>query len=74
MNIIKNRMRNRIRNDRLNDYLVICIEKDIFIDFQNKKTIQSFHNMKNCRRQLLILQFFLYSALTIQKSWIRPCL
>ena len=74
MNIIKNQMRNRMINDRLNDCLVICTEKDIFIDFQNKKTIQSFHNMKNCRRQLLILQFFLYSALTIQKSWIRPCL
>jgi len=28
--------------------------------------------MKNCRQQLLILQFFLYSAPTIQKSWIRP--
>jgi len=73
MNIIKNRMRIRIRNNRLNDCLVICIEKDIFIDFQNKKTIQSFHNKKNCRQQLLILQIILYTVPTIQKSWIRPC-
>jgi hypothetical protein len=54
MNIIKNQMRNQMRDDQLNDCLVIYIEKDIFIDFQNKKTIQSFHNLKNCRGQLLI--------------------
>jgi hypothetical protein len=51
MNIIKNRMRNRIRDDRLNDCLVIYIVKDIFIDIENDKIIQSFHNMKNCRGQ-----------------------
>jgi hypothetical protein len=55
MNIVKNRMRNQMRDDRLNDCLVIYIEKYIFIDFQNKKTIQNFHNMKNCRGQLLIV-------------------
>jgi len=60
-----------MRDDQLNDCLVIYIAKDIFIDFQNKKTIQSFHNMKNCRGQLLMIQFFLYGAPTIQKSWIR---
>jgi len=68
MNIIKNQMRNRMINDRLNDCLVIYITKDIFIDFQNKKTIQSFHNMKNCREQLLMIQIFLYDVSTIQKS------
>ena len=74
MNIIKNQMRNRMRNDRLNDCLVIYIAKDIFIDFQNKKTILSFHNMKNCRGQLSMIQIFLYGAPTIQKSWIRHCI
>jgi len=44
-----------MRNDRLSDCLVIYIAKDIFIDFQKKKTIQNFHNMKNCRRQLIMI-------------------
>jgi len=55
-------MRNRMRNDRLNDCLVIYIAKNIFIDFQNKKTIQSFHNIKNCRGQLLMIHFFLFGV------------
>jgi len=54
-----------MRNGRLSYCLVIYIAKDVFIDFQNKKTIQSFHNMKNCRGQLLMIQIFLYGAPTI---------
>ena len=45
-----------MRDDRLKYCLVIYIEKNIFIDFQNKKTIQNLHNMKNCRGKLLMLQ------------------
>jgi len=47
MNIIKNRMRNQMRDVRLNDRLVIYRVKDIFIDIKNDKIIQNFHNMKN---------------------------
>ena len=38
-------------SSKKNDYLVIYIVKDIFIDIKNDKIIQSFHNMKNCRGQ-----------------------
>ena len=51
MNIFKNWMRNQMRDDRLNDRLVIYRVKDIFIDITNDKNLQSFHNMKNCRGQ-----------------------
>lgn len=50
-----------MENDQLNDFLVISIYKDIFIDIENEKIIQNFHNIKNCRGQFY----------TIQKSWIR---
>jgi len=38
-----------MRDDRLNICLVIYIVKDIFIDSENDKINQSFHNMKNYR-------------------------
>jgi len=47
INIIKNCMRNRIEDDQLNDCLIIYIVKDIFIDIENNKIIQSFHKIKN---------------------------
>jgi len=47
-------MRNRVRDDQLNDCLVIYIEKNIFIDIENEKIIQNFHNIKNSRRQFFI--------------------
>jgi len=40
-----------MRDDQLNDYLVIYTLKDIFIDIENDKIIQSFHNMKNYKKQ-----------------------
>jgi len=43
---MKNHMQNRMRDNQLNDCLVIYTEKDIFIDIENEKIIQSFHNMK----------------------------
>jgi len=48
MNIIKNRIQNRVRDDRL--CLVIYAEKNIFIDIENTKIIQSIHNIKNHRK------------------------
>ncbi|CAK8538048.1 unnamed protein product [Lathyrus sativus] len=52
MNIIKNRMRNRMGDDWLNNFLVTYIERHIFIDFENEKIILHFQNMKNHREQL----------------------
>jgi len=45
MNTIKIRMRIRMRDDRLNVCLVIYIVKYIFIDIENDKINQNFHNM-----------------------------
>lgn len=52
MKIIKNRMRNRMGDEWLNDCLVTYIERDIFVDVENEKIIQHFQNMKNRREQL----------------------
>ncbi|AES96361.1 transmembrane protein, putative [Medicago truncatula] len=72
MNIIKNWMQNRMRDDRLNDCLVIYIEKYIFIDFQNKKTVQSFRNMKNCRGQLLMLLTYIEFKMVMYSNVMSP--
>ncbi|XP_057426221.1 uncharacterized protein LOC130719620 [Lotus japonicus] len=52
MNIIKNRMRNRMGDEWLNDCLVTYIEKDVFDSVENEKIVQSFQNMKTRREQL----------------------
>jgi hypothetical protein len=41
--------------------------KDILINIENDKIIQSLYKMKNYRGQLLMLQIFIYGAPTIQK-------
>ena len=48
MNIIKNRLRNRIGDQWMNDYLVTYIEKDIFKTIECEEIMQRFQNMKNC--------------------------
>ena len=52
MNIIKNRLHNRIGDQWMNDYLVTYIEKDKFKTIKSEKIMQRFQNMKNCRGQL----------------------
>ncbi|XP_075633788.1 uncharacterized protein LOC142606298 [Castanea sativa] len=52
MNIIKNRLRNRIGDQWMNDCLVTYIEKDIFKTIECKEIMQRFQNMKNRRGQL----------------------
>ena len=52
MNIIKNRLHNRIGDQWMNDYLVTYIEKDKFKTIKSEKIMQRFQNMKNCRWQL----------------------
>ena len=52
MNIIKNRLHNRIGDQWMNDYLVTYIEKNIFKTIEYEKIMQLFQNMKNRRGQL----------------------
>jgi hypothetical protein len=52
MNIIKNRMRNRMGDDWLNNCLVTYIERDVFVNVEKEKIIQYFQNMKDRREQL----------------------
>ena len=40
MNIIKNKLRNRIGDDWLNDYMVTYIEKDVLDSIDTEKIIQ----------------------------------
>ena len=47
MNIIKNRLRNQIRDQWMNDCLVTYIEKDIFKTIKCEEIMQQFQNMKN---------------------------
>ena len=47
MNIIKNRLRNQIEDQWINDCLVTYIEKYIFKTIKCEEIIQRFQNMKN---------------------------
>ncbi|GAV66783.1 DUF4371 domain-containing protein, partial [Cephalotus follicularis] len=52
MNIVKNKLRNRMRYSWMNDCLVTYIEKDEFNRFDNETIIQRFQNIKTRRGQL----------------------
>ena len=52
INMIKNRLHNRIGDQWMNDCLVTYIEKDIFKTIEYEKIMQRFQNMKNRRGQL----------------------
>ena len=52
MNIIKNRLRNQIGDQWMNDSLVTYIEIDIFKTIECEEIMQRFQNMKNRRRRL----------------------
>ena len=47
MNIIKNRLRNQIGDQWMNDSLVTYIEIDIFKTIECEEIMQRFQNMKN---------------------------
>ena len=47
MNIIKNRLRNQIRDQWINDCFVTYIEKYIFNTIKCEEIMQRFQNMKN---------------------------
>ncbi|XP_045796147.1 zinc finger MYM-type protein 1-like [Trifolium pratense] len=52
MKIIKNELRNRMGDSWSNDCLVTYIEKDVFIEVENEKIIQSFQKMASRREHL----------------------
>ena len=52
MKYIKNELRNRMRDQWMNDCLVMYIEKDVACSIDNKTIMQRFQNMKTHRRQL----------------------
>ncbi|KAL7249448.1 hypothetical protein ACSBR1_011609 [Camellia fascicularis] len=52
MNIVKNRLRNQIGDEWMNDSLVVYIERDIFDGVDNDTIMENFQNMKTRRGQL----------------------
>jgi hypothetical protein len=52
MNIVKNRLRNRMGDQWMNDCLITYIEKDIFKTISNEEIMQRFQGMKTRRGQL----------------------
>ena len=52
MNIVKNRLRNQMGDQWMNDHLLVYIEKDIFDTIDNETIMQHFQNMKTRRGQL----------------------
>ena len=52
MNIIKNRLRNQIGDQWMNDCLITYIEKNIFKTIKCEEIMKQFQNMKNRWRQL----------------------
>ena len=52
MKIVKNRLRNRMGDQFLNDYLISYFEKDVFDKVDNEAVLQHFQKIKKCRGQL----------------------
>ena len=46
MNILKNRLQNRIGDQWMNDHLLVYIEKDTFDNIDNETIMQHFQNIK----------------------------
>ena len=52
MNIVKNRLRNRIGEEWMSDSLVVYIEKEFSDRVTNEDIMQRFQKMKTCCHQL----------------------
>ncbi|KAL7244742.1 hypothetical protein ACSBR2_000162 [Camellia fascicularis] len=52
MNIVKNRLQNRMGDEWMNDSLVVYIERDIFYGIDNDTIMERFQKMKTRRGQL----------------------
>ena len=49
---IKNELRNQMRDQWMNDCLIVYIEKEVGCSIDNETIMQRFQNMKTYRRQL----------------------
>jgi hypothetical protein len=49
MNFVKNRLRNRMNDDLLDDCLVIFIERDVFLNVKEEDIINSFMTIRRRR-------------------------
>lgn len=52
MKFVKNRLRNKMEDDFLHNYLITYIEKDVAEKFDNDSIIDVFYKMKNRRLAL----------------------
>lgn len=52
MNVVKSRLRNCIRDQWMNDILVVYIKKYIFNEIDNETIIKNFQDMETRRGQL----------------------
>ena len=52
MNIVKNRLQNRMEDTWMNNCLVTYIEKNILREVQNEKVVNRYQNMKTRHEQL----------------------
>ncbi|KAL5571482.1 hypothetical protein UlMin_021079 [Ulmus minor] len=52
MNVVKNRLRNRMEDQWMNDILLVYIERDIFNKLDNELIMQRFQSMKTRRGKL----------------------
>jgi hypothetical protein len=52
MNIVKNRLNNRMRDQLMNNCLITYIKNNIFKTISNEKIMQQFQGIKTRRRQL----------------------
>ena len=52
MKFVKNELRNRTRDELMNNNLIVYVEKDVFNSVDNEFITQHFQNMKSCREQL----------------------
>ena len=52
MNVVKNRLRNRMEDQWMNDTLIVYIEKEVFNSIDNETIMNRFQIMRTRRGQL----------------------
>ena len=52
MKFVKNELRNRMRDEWINNNLIVYVKKDAFNSVDNESITQRFQNMKSCKEQL----------------------
>ena len=52
MKFVKNELRNRMRDECINNNLIVYVKKNVFNSVDNESIAQCFQNMKSRREQL----------------------